>query len=111
MLVRSYQIKPDADLNIQPYIFYFKARGQIIKSIYNLVSHCLPCNSSHNVVKHAIGIIDVFSNVIIVAKFLAKLKEAESSCMCTYNGVGVVIMLMKTRLESTKTVPSTIASE
>ena len=63
-------------------------RGRIIKSIYNLVSHCLPCNSSHNVVNHAIGIMEAFSNVNIVAK----LQEVESSCRCTYNGVGGVIM-------------------
>ena len=67
-------------------------RGRIIKSIYNLVSHCLPCNSSHNVVNHAIGIMEAFSNVNIVAKLLAKLEEVESSCRCTYNGVGGVIM-------------------
>ena len=42
--------------------------GRIIKSIYNLVSHCLPCNSSHNVVNHAIGIMKAFSNVNIAAK-------------------------------------------
>ena len=45
-----------------------KARGRIIKTIYNLVSHCLPCNSSHNVVNHEIGIMEAFSNVNIVAK-------------------------------------------
>ena len=43
---------------------------------------------------------DAFSNVTIVAKLLAKLQEVESSCMCTYNGVGGVIIWMKTRLES-----------
>ena len=86
-------------------------RGRIIKCIYNLVSHCLLCNSSHNVVNHAIGIMKVFSNVNIVAKLLAKLQEVESSCRCTYNGVGGVIMWMKTRLESTKIVSSTITSE
>ena len=85
--------------------------GRIIKSIYNLVSHCLPCNSSHNVVNHAIGIMKAFSNVNIVGKLLAKLQEVESSCRCTYNGVGGVIMCMKTRLESTKIVFSTITSE
>ena len=37
-------------------ILNMQARGRIIKSIYNLVSHCLPCNSSHNVVNHAIGV-------------------------------------------------------
>ena len=63
-----------------------------MKSIYNLASHCLPCNSSHNVVNHAIGIIEAFSNVNIVVKLLAKLQEVESSCRCTYNGVGGVIM-------------------
>ena len=54
---------------------------------------------------------EAFSNVIIVAKLLAKLQEVESSCRCTYKGVGGVIILMKTRLESTKTVTSTITSE
>ena len=67
-------------------------RGRIMKSIYNLVSHCLPWNSSHNVVNHAIGIIEAFSNVNIVAKLLAKLQEVESSCRCTYNCVCGVIM-------------------
>ena len=66
--------------------------GRIIKSIYNLVSHCLPCNSSHNVVNYAIGIMEAFSNVNIVAKLLANLQEVESSCRCTYNGFGGVIM-------------------
>ena len=51
--------------------------GWIIKSIYNLVSHCLPCNSSHNVVNHAIDIMEAFSNVNIVAKLLAKLQEVQ----------------------------------
>ena len=69
------------------------------------------CNSSHNVVNHAIGIMEAFSNVNIVAKLLAKLQEVESSCRCTYHGVGGVIMWMKTRLESTKIVSSTIRSE
>ena len=55
------------------------------------VSHCLPCNSSHNVVNHAIGIMEASTNVNIVAKLLAKLQEVESSCRCTYNGVGGVI--------------------
>ena len=55
-------------------------RGRIIKSIYNLVSHCLPCNSSYNVINHSIGIMEAFSNVNIVAKLLAKLEEVESSC-------------------------------
>ena len=82
-----------------------------MKSIYNLVSHCLPCNSGHNVVNHAIGIMEAFSNVYIVAKLLAKLQEVESSCRCTYNGVGGVIMWMKIRLESTKIVSCTITSE
>ena len=50
--------------------------------------HCLPCNSSHNVVNRAIGIMEAFSNVNIAAK----LQEVESSCRCTYNGVGGVIM-------------------
>ena len=86
-------------------------RGRIIKSIYNLVSHCLPCNLSHNVVNHAIGIMEAFSNVNIVATLLAKLQEVESSCRCTYNGIGGVIMWMKTRLELTKIVSSTITSE
>ena len=86
-------------------------RGRIIRSIYYLVSHCLPCNSTHNVVNHAIGIMEAFSNVTIVAKLLAKLQEVESSCRCTYSGVGGVIMQMKTRLESTKIVSSTITSE
>ena len=81
------------------------------KYIYNLVSHCLPCNSSHNVVNHAIGIMEAFSDVNIVAKLLAKLQEVESSCRCTYNGVVLVRMWMKTRLESTKIVSSTITSE
>ena len=67
-------------------------RGRKIKSIGNLVSHCLPCNSIHNVLNHAIGIMEAFSNVNIVAKLLAKLQEFESSCRCTYNGVGGVIM-------------------
>ena len=62
------------------------------KSIYILVSHCLPCNSSHNVVNHAIGIMEPISDVNTVAKLLAKLQEVESSCRCTYNGVGGVIM-------------------
>ena len=62
-----------------------------IKSIYNLVSHCLPCNSSHNVMNHAIGFMEAFSNVNIVAKLLAKLQEVESSCKCAYNCVGGVI--------------------
>ena len=53
---------------------------------------CLICNSSHNVVNHAIGIMEAFSNVNIVAKLLAKLQEVESSCSCSYNGVGGVIM-------------------
>ena len=82
-------------------------RGRIMKTIYNLVSNCLPCNSSHNVVNHAIGIMEAFSNVNIVSK----LQEIESSCRCTYNGVGGVIMWMKTRLESTKILSSTITSE
>ena len=69
-----------------------KTRGRIIKSIYNPVSHCLPCNSSHNVVNHAIGIMEAFSSVNILAKLLAKLQEVESSCRCTYNGFGGVIM-------------------
>ena len=64
----------------------------IIKRIYNLVSHCLPCNSGHNVVNHAIGIMEAFSNVNTVAKLRTKLQEVESSCRCTYNGVGGVIM-------------------
>ena len=85
--------------------------GRIIKSIYNLLSHCLPCNSSHNVVNQAIGIMEAFSNVNIVAKLLANLQEVESSCRYTYNGVGGVIMEMKTRLESTNTISSTITSE
>ena len=67
-------------------------RGRIIKSVYNLVSRCLPCNSSHNVVNHAIGIMEAFSNVNIAAKLLAKLQEVERCCWCTYNGVGGVIM-------------------
>ena len=54
---------------------------------------------------------EAFSNVNIVAKLLAKLKEVESSCRYTYNGVGCVRMWMKTRLESTKIVSSTITSE
>ena len=88
-------------------------RDWIIKTIYNLVSHCLPCNSSPNVVNHAIGIMEAFSNVNIVAKLLQSYKRSrdESSCRCTYNGVGGVIMWMKTRLESTKIVSSTITSE
>ena len=64
----------------------------MIKSIYNLVSHSLPCNSSHNAVNHEIGIMEAFSNVNIVAKFLVKLQEVESSCRCTCNGFGGVIM-------------------
>ena len=82
-----------------------------MKTIYNLVSHCLPCNSSHNVVNHGIGIMEALSNVNIVAKLLAKLQEVEISCRCTYNGVGGVRMWMKTMLESTKIVSSTITSE
>ena len=66
--------------------------GRIIKSIYNLLSYCLPCNSSHNVLNYAIGIMEAFLNVNIVAKLLAKLQEVESSCRCPYNGVGSVIM-------------------
>ena len=85
--------------------------GRIIKSIYNRVSDYLPCNSNHNVVNHAIIIMEAFSNVNIVEKLLAKLQEVESSCRCTYNGVGGVIMWMKTRLESTKIVSNTITSE
>ena len=54
---------------------------------------------------------EALSILNIVAKLLAKLQEVESSCRCTYNGVGGVIMWMKTRLESTKTVSSTIISE
>ena len=54
---------------------------------------------------------EAFSNVNIAAKLLAKLQEVESSCRCTYNGFGGVIMYMKTRLESTKTVSSTITSK
>ena len=60
---------------------------------------------------HAIGIMEALSNVNIVAKLLAKLQEVDSSCRGTYNGVGGVIMWMKTRLESTKIVSSTITSE
>ena len=52
-----------------------------------------------------------FLNVNIVATLLAKLQEVESSCRCTYNDVGGVIMWMKTRLESTKIVSSTLTSE
>ena len=63
-----------------------------MKSIYNLVSHCLPYNSSHTVAHHAIGIMEAFSNVNIVAKLLVKLQEVVSSCRCTYNGFGGVIM-------------------
>ena len=85
--------------------------GRIVKTIYNLVFHCFPCNSSPNVVNHAIGIVEAFSNVNILAKLLAKLQEVVSSCRCTYNGVGGVIMWMKTRLESTKIVSSAIISE
>ena len=48
--------------------------------------------SSHNVVNRAIGIMEAFSNVNIVAKLLVKLQEVESSCRCTYNGFGGVIM-------------------
>ena len=54
---------------------------------------------------------EAVSNVNIVAKLLAQLQEVESSCRCTYNGVGGVIMWMKTRRESTKIVSSTITSE
>ena len=54
---------------------------------------------------------EAFSNVNIVAKLLAKLQEVENSCRCTNNGVGGIIMWMKTRLESTKIVSSTITSE
>ena len=54
---------------------------------------------------------EAFSNENIVAKLLAKLQEVESSCMRSYNGVGGVIMWMKTMLESTKIVSSTITSE
>ena len=55
---------------------------------------------------------EIFLNVNIVAKLLAKLQEVERSCRRTYyNGVGGVIMWMKTRLESTKIVSSTITSE
>ena len=84
-----------------------RSRGRIIKSINNLVSHCLPCNLSQNVVNHAIGIMEAVSNVNIVAK----LQEVESSCRCTYNGVSGVIMWMKSMLESTKIVSNTITSE
>ena len=52
-----------------------------------------------------------FSNVNIVAKLLAKLQAVESSCRCTYNGVGGVRMWMKARMESTKIVFSSITSE
>ena len=54
---------------------------------------------------------EAFSNVNIVAELLVELQEVESSCRCTYNGVGGVIMLIKTTLESTKTVSSTITSD
>ena len=54
---------------------------------------------------------EAFSNVNIVAKLLAKLQEVESFCKCTCNGFGGVIMWLKTRLESTKTVSITITSE
>ena len=73
-----------------------------IKSIYYLVSHCLPCNSTHNFLNNSIGIMEAFSNVNIVAKLLAKLQEVESSCRCTYNGVGGVIMQIKTTLGQLK---------
>ena len=92
-------------------IFIVETWGRIIKSIYNLVSHWFPCNSSHNVVNHAIGIMEAFSNVNIVAKLLAKLQEVESSCRYTYNGIGGVIMWMKITQESTKIVSSSITSE
>ena len=54
---------------------------------------------------------EAFLKENIAAKLPAKLQEVESSCRCTYNGVGGVIMQMKTKLESTKTVSSTITSE
>ena len=54
---------------------------------------------------------EAFLNVNIVAKLLAKLQEVESTCRGTYHGVGGVIMWMKTGLESTKIVSSTITSE
>ena len=57
----------------------------------------------------AIGIMEAFSNVNIVAKLLTKLQEVESSCRCTYNGA--VIIEMKTRLELTNTISITITSE
>ena len=46
-----------------------------MKSIYNLVSHCLPCNSTHNVVNHAIGIMEAFSNVNILERCLQSYKR------------------------------------
>ena len=55
-----------------------QVRGRIIKSIYNLVFNCLPCNSSHNVVNLAIGIMEAFSNVNILAKLLAKLQRSRA---------------------------------
>ena len=55
-----------------------QSRGWIIKSIYNLVSHCVLCNSSHNVVNNAIGIIEAFSNVNIVAKCLQSYKRSRA---------------------------------
>ena len=56
----------------------------------------------------AIGIMEAFSNVNIVAK----LQEVESSCTGALTcDLGGVVMEMKTRLESTKTVASRITSE
>ena len=82
---------PHSSVNDLPYTV-FDTGGRIIKSIYNLVSHCLPCSSSHNVVNHTIGIMEAFSNGNIVEKLLAKLQEVDCSCRCTYNGVSGVIM-------------------
>ena len=41
-------------------VVYLQHWSRIIKIIYNLVSHCLACNSSHNVVNYAIGIMEAF---------------------------------------------------
>ena len=57
----------------------FRVRGRIIKCISNLMSHYLYCNLSHNVVNHAIGIKETFSNVKIVAKLLPMLQEVENT--------------------------------
>ena len=83
------EVTLDSKITFEKYLCSV-SRVRIIKNIYNLVSHCLPYNSTANVVNHAIGIMEVFSNVTIVAKLLAKLQEVKSSCRCTYNGVVIM---------------------